>query len=142
MGFAQELLNRHPDLSTNHPLHIIERLREILEVEQSYASRARLALDCLLGDQEVAHGLPDRLFRPERGERPDYSAHAVDQTFLRRLPPPFAETVLADPSNEMPSSNPRRRVFEGIYQRRRVRVVVVAGTRPPLVVTVIDLGRG
>ena len=89
----------------------------------------------------MARGLPPPIVRPERGERPLYSAHAVDQMWARGVPPGDVEAVLADPDDVGPGNRPRRVVVHGVARGRAVRVVLVAGSRPPLVVIVVDLGR-
>ena len=47
-----------------------------------------------------------------------------------------AEWVLAHPTRQYRGNVAGRRVYEGYPLGRRVRVVVVEGTNPPLVVTI------
>jgi hypothetical protein len=61
--------------------------------------------------------------------------------WIRRVPPWDVEAVLANPERTGPGNKPRRLVVHGAARGRRLRVVLVAGSRPPLVVTVVDLGR-
>jgi hypothetical protein len=59
----------------------------------------------------------------------------------RRVSQADVEAVLMNPDSDEPGNKPRRRVVYGRNRGRRFRVVLVAGSRPPLVVTVVDLGR-
>ena len=47
-----------------------------------------------------------------------------------------AEWVLAHPTRQHPGNIAGRRVYEGYPLGQRVRVVIVEGTNPPLVVTI------
>jgi hypothetical protein len=60
---------------------------------------------------------------------------------MRRVTQADVEAVLMHPDSNEPGNRPRRRVVHGRNRGRRFRVVLVEGSNPPLVVTVVDLGR-
>src|SRR6266508_1058336 len=85
----------------------------------------------------LAHALPEPIIRPEQGDRPIYSAHALDRMAQRKVTPEQVEAVLRDPEIELPGTKPGRRAFIKHVDGRSIKVVVAAGSHPPSMITVV-----
>jgi Domain of unknown function (DUF4258) len=70
--------------------------------------------------------------------KPRYSRHARDRMRERSITEGEVEAVLAHPLIDQPSHEIGRRVVSGEVNGRRLTVVVVEGSSPPLIVTVWD----
>ena len=66
-----------------------------------------------------------------------FDPHALDQMADRGITPAEVEAVLAEPLHRQPGYNEREEVFGVVPGPRTLKVVIVAGSDPPYVITVM-----
>ena len=71
--------------------------------------------------------------------KPVFDPHALDQMAERGISAADVEAVLAAPSKRLPSYHDREEVYGEVPGPRTLKVVVVAGSDPPYVITAMRI---
>jgi hypothetical protein len=71
------------------------------------------------------------------GPRLLYDPHARDQMAARRISEADVEAVLGAPRYRRPSHGGREELYGRAVDGRTLRLVVVAGSQPPMIITVM-----